>query len=296
MRVASKLFSILALILFISSCSNNKTIDIQGHRGCRGLLPENSIPAFIKAIDLGVTTLDLDVVITRDRKVLVSNEAYISAEICLDEFGFEISESYQNYLNTYRMTYTQVKNYNCGSKQHPLFPEQEKVSLYKPLLADVIDTVEAYIKLHKLKPVNYNIEIRSAENTDQIFHPKPDTYSKLVMDVIASKGIIKKTSLQSLDVRTLQYLHSNYPKMQLGLIVNNNEGLEQNLTMLGFIPNTYSPNYTIVDKKLIKKVHQKEMRIVPWTVNSILEIEKLIDWQVDGLTTDYPNLIEELYP
>ena len=142
----------LCVLLFLG-CSQEKRperivsqLDIQGHRGARGLLPENSIRGFIRAIDLGVTTLELDLCVTRDRKVVVSHEPYISHEICLDPNRSMISEDTARSLNIFEMTYEQVAQYDCGSLMHTRFPSQGKVKVIKPLLSEVFDRVEGISK------------------------------------------------------------------------------------------------------------------------------------------------------
>jgi len=113
-----KAFSIISamfliIIIFMSGCSNRQSVekktDIQGHRGCRGLMPENTIPGFIKAIELGVTTLEMDVVISKDKKVVVSHEPFLSHEICLTPDGKEISEADEKSYNLFQMTYDEIK-------------------------------------------------------------------------------------------------------------------------------------------------------------------------------------------
>ena len=135
--------------------------DIQGHRGARGLKPENSIPAFLTALDSGVTTLEMDVVITQDRQVVVSHEPWMSAAICRDTAGNPFKEKVEKKYNIYKMKYEQVKQFDCGSKGNEKFPEQEKMKVFKPLLSDVIIAVENYIKNHSRFEVDYNIEIKS---------------------------------------------------------------------------------------------------------------------------------------
>ena len=104
-------------------------MDIQGHRGCRGLHPENSLPAFEKALELKVKTLELDVVVSKDHKVVVSHEPYMSHEIALDLFGNEITPKLEMAFNLYTMSYDSIKLYDCGSKKHPRFPFQKKETL-----------------------------------------------------------------------------------------------------------------------------------------------------------------------
>ena len=93
------------LFIFIMSCNSEKQIDIHGHRGCRGLLPENSLPAFAKAIDLGVNTLELDIAMTKDHEVIVSHEPFISRTICFNPFGEAIPKSMDKKYNLYDMTH-----------------------------------------------------------------------------------------------------------------------------------------------------------------------------------------------
>ena len=117
--------------------------DIQGHRGCRGLLPENTLPAFIKAMELGVTTVEMDVAITKDKLVVVSHEPWMNHEICSDKNGNEINRADEMGYNIYQMNYDEVKQFDCGSKTHPRFLYQQKIKTYKPLLSEVIDSAKA---------------------------------------------------------------------------------------------------------------------------------------------------------
>ena len=158
-------------------------MDIQGHRGCRGLYPENSLPAFSKAIALGVHTLELDVVISKDHKVVVSHEPYMNHEIALDVYGNAISQDNELNHNLYQMSYDNIKRYDCGSKVHPRFPEQKKLNVYKPLLEEVIDLADELTN----KTIRYNIEIKSLPEYDGIYSPPVEEFVQLVIEVIYSK-------------------------------------------------------------------------------------------------------------
>ena len=140
-------YAIIIIAAMIMSCSPEKQeeiFDLQGHRGCRGLYPENTIPAFLHAMDLGVNTLEMDLAVTGDGQLLVSHEPYMSAEMCLDRQGKEISDSAQYQYNIYQMSYAEIQQFDCGSKSHPRFPDQKKMVVNKPLLMDVI----AYVNKH----------------------------------------------------------------------------------------------------------------------------------------------------
>ncbi len=280
---------ILIVSLISIHCFSQK-FDIQGHRGCRGLLPENSVQAMKKAIDLGVTTLELDVVISADKQVLLSHEPFLSHEICLDTKGNEITEATEKSYNLYTLNYDEIRKCDCGSKIHPRFLTQQKLKTYKPLLSEIIDSVENYIaKKYPKKTIFYNIETKSAVEGDAIFHPKPKEFVDLVLKVIDAKKISNRVYIQSFDVRTLQYLHQIKPKIKTVLLVENKLSVAENLILLGFKPTVYSPEFILLNKENVTFLHKKNIKIIPWTVNETSDMQKLIDMKVDGIISDYPN-------
>lgn len=176
-------FTLIIVTCLITNMSRGQYIpkfDIQGHRGARGLMPENSIPAFLLALDLGVTTLEIDVAITKDKEVVVSHEPWMSAAICLDSSGNAYSEKQEKKLNIYQMTYSEIMSFDCGSKGNEDFPQQEKMKVSKPLLRDVFIDVENHIKSNASYEVDYNIEIKSSPDGDKKFHPSVEEYSELI--------------------------------------------------------------------------------------------------------------------
>ncbi|MFK7050721.1 Glycerophosphoryl diester phosphodiesterase [Flavobacterium columnare] len=285
----------IMLILVLPLLSQAQEFDIQGHRGCRGLLPENSIQAMKKAIDLGVTTLEMDVVISKDKEVLLSHEPFLSCEICLDKMNQTIEESKEQSFNLFQMNYDEIKKYDCGSKIHPRFLEQEKIKTHKPLLNEVIDFVEDYIqKKYPERKIFYNIETKSDPKGDDIFHPLPNEFVDLLIGVLKDKNITDKTYIQSFDVRTLQYLHQKYAEIKTVLLVENKFSINKNLKKLGFKPTVYSPEFILLDKQKVDFLHAKNIKVIPWTVNKKEEMEKVISYGVDGLISDYPNRYFEL--
>ncbi|MDX2249901.1 MAG: glycerophosphodiester phosphodiesterase family protein [Bacteroidia bacterium] len=288
----------IIFLFLITACTNipegNKsmvTLDIQGHRGCRGLMPENTIPAFLRAIDLGVTTLEMDAVITQDSQVVLSHEPFFNHEISLKPNGEEISEAEEREHNIFTMTWEDVRLYDCGSKIHPRFPDQQKMMVSKPLLRDVIDAVETYAKGKGLPPLLYNIETKCQPATDNVFHPEPGVFAGLLMDVIIEKQITDRATIQSFDVRTLQIIRPQFPNQSLALLVENEETPEWNLAQLGFTPTIYSPDFHLVDDRLMDFVREKGMKIIPWTLNENPDIQRMLDIGVDGIISDYPDRV-----
>lgn len=278
-------------VVLSSGCNSDsmKPLDIQGHRGARGLLPENSIPAFIYAAELGVTTLELDVVVSADSKLVVSHEPWMSSKICSHPDGTAVAKDEEMKLNLYKMTYEEIKKYDCGKRGNRLFPQQKKLEVFKPLLSEVIDPIEKLSGQKKRKPIHYNIEMKSMPAGDGRYHPAPSDFARLLLQEIKKHRIQKRVIVQSFDVRTLKEMDRLDKKIRLALLADSG-GFAAHLTMLGFDPAIYSPNYRMVSMALIKHAHDRNILVIPWTVNDSAEMKKLIDWGVDGIITDYPDL------
>lgn len=263
--------------------------DIQGHRGARGLMPENTIPAFIMALDSGVNTIELDVVVTKDGQLVVSHEPWMSASICTDPSGKSFDEKSEGKFNLYQMTYEQVKQWDCGSKGNSNFPQQIKMNVSKPLLRDVIIAVENHIKNFTRYEVDYNIEIKSMPQGDNKFHPKPEAFSDLVFNLIDQYLPLDRVVIQSFDFRVLKYWHEKYPTVRLSALVENKKSVNENLADLGFLPSIYSPYFKLISRDDVKELHAKKVRVIPWTVNEPGDMLSLKGLDVDGFITDYPN-------
>ncbi len=265
--------------------------DIQGHRGFRGRYPENSIPAFLAAIETGVTTLEMDVVISKDRKVVVSHDFEMLPKICLNPDKSKIDE---NNSCLYEMTYDKIRRFDCGSLGNPKFKKQEPMPVHKPLLAEVVAKSDAYTGSHHLAKVNFDIEIKSLPGKDHILHPPPDEYAAIVYEEIIRLGITDRTTIQSFDLRILRAFHENYPEIQLSLLIDDEPDVAKNFETLGFITPIYGPKYKLVTPEVIDFCHQKGILIIPWTVNKKRDMKQLIDWGVDGIITDYPDRLCKL--
>lgn len=294
-------FSFLVFVFSLMACANSRQssdsikaaeFDKQGHRGCRGLMPENTIPAMLKAIDLGVTTLETDIVITKDKQIILSHEPFFNHQITTKPDGNYVTETEEKELNIYRMNYEEAKKFDVGLKPHPRFPGQQRLKAYKPLLGEMIDSVEAYCTKNNSPFPQYNIETKSLPLTDNLFHPAPAEFVDLLMGVILSKKIEGRVIIQSFDFRTLQYLHKKYPQIKTAVLIEDYDkrSLDEQLKALGFMPTIYSPEYSLVNQPLINACHELGIKIIPWTVNTKEEIERLRSLGVDGIISDYPNL------
>jgi glycerophosphoryl diester phosphodiesterase len=289
--------SLLTVLTFTACKTLKKTdkvivpigFDWQGHRGSRGLMPENTIPAFLKALEFDkITTLELDVAVSKDGKIIVSHEPWFNPAITLLANGDSIpSKDAEKYL-IYGLNLTEIKQFDCGSKGNVRFPQQQKQKVSKPTLSEVVAAVKAK---YPTKNIAWNIEIKSEPKWDGLRTPPIEQFAQLLMTEIKQLGIAQKTCVQSFDVRALQEVRKINPNQTMALLIENIRGFDHNIKELGFVPAIYSPYYKFVNKKLVKKCHTKGMKIIPWTVNDAASMRHLIQLGVDGIITDYPNLV-----
>jgi glycerophosphoryl diester phosphodiesterase len=288
-------------LFFATTCltsaiaQKKQSFEILGNRGARGLMPENTIPGMIKALETGATTLKMEVVISKDKQVVVSQEPYFNNVISRHPDSEEITLKNEKKFNIYKMNYDEVRTFDVGSKPHPRFPYQEKFRVAKPLLNDLIDKVEIFAaKRKKIAKPHYNIETKLIRNGDKEFQPTPEEFVELVMEVVKAKKIESRVTIHSFDMRSLRYLHQKYPHIQTSLGIDEKEDFENNIKALGFKPTYYSPYVSLVGKGLVDKCHAAGIKIVPWTVNTAKDMLYFKNLGVDGVVTDYPNLITEV--
>lgn len=292
-----KTLAVLLFPLTLMAQYSTPVFDLQGHRGARGLKPENTIPAFLKALDLGVTTIELDLSVSKDGKLVVSHEPWMNPEICLNPDGKKIKPEDGKKFNLYDMDYEQIRAWDCGSSGNSRFPEQEKIKTFKPLLRDVIEAVEGHIRSFTKYEVDYNIEIKSSPEGDNIFHPTPEPFSEMVVNTLDQYLPLERVTIQSFDFRILQYIHSRYPNVRLAALTENEKSIDENLTDLGFVPDIWSPHFSTLTHDKVRYLHtfspngrkNKKLRVVPWTVNETKDMLVLKGMGVDGLITDYPD-------
>jgi glycerophosphoryl diester phosphodiesterase len=306
--MTNRITILTAIALFIAACgtpqykpvSGDKIaaptllkadFDWQGHRGCRGLLPENSIPAFLKALELGVTTLELDLAVSRDSQLIVSHEPWLNDEICMKSDGSAVSKEEAESLLIWKMTAAEVQQCDCGSRGHPRFKEQKAMRVVKPTLRQVVEAVRKQADFLRIPMPMFNIEIKSNANFDETRTPSVITFSKLVHDEMRALKINKKTCVQSFDARALEAIHRLDPNQTTALLVENQLGLRENLKRMTFKPTIYSPYYLLIAQTTVDSCHNKNIKMIPWTVNDTAAMRQLININVDGIITDYPDRI-----
>jgi glycerophosphoryl diester phosphodiesterase len=281
----------LGLLALLPGCTYESVTrpEIHGHRGCRGLLPENTIPAFLKAAELGCDWLELDVVITADSQVLVSHEPWMDHRICRTPQGDSITEPQAHGFNIYRMSLEDVRAYDCGSTPQPDFPDQEQSRLHKPALREVVEAVDEQAMEDGTPGIGYNIEIKSDPALYDTYQPRPARFVELVLAQLDSLGISGRAIIQSFDPAVLEEVHRLDEEMPVALLVDNQDGLEANLKRLTFTPSHYSPAFGLVNKELVKDLDERDIQLLVWTVNDKADLKRMVKLGVTGIITDYPD-------
>lgn len=262
---------------------------VHGHRGCRGLRPENTLPAFRHALKVGVDVLELDVVISADQQVVVSHEPWFSAVICRTPDGLPISSEQEQQHNLYTLSYADIRQYDCGLTRHPGFPEQQSEPAYKPLLREVLLEAERYARELGRPPVQYSIEVKSTPTGDGTFHPAPARFLALVLAEISAAQVGERTTLLCFDKRVLQVARQQVPELPLCLLVEDERPAQEHLQELGFLPAVYGMHHPLLTTGLAEFLREQGVAFVPWTVNQPSDMRRILALRPAGITTDYPD-------
>jgi len=279
------MFRLLLALLSFFSFKARAEFDWQAHRGGRGLFPENTILGMQESLKYPITTLELDVVMSKDKQVVVSHEPWMNEEICLTPTGGPVRG---REVNLYALTYKTIKEYDCGSKAHPRFPRQKNSKQFKPLLKDLLSELKASGK-------KFNIEIKSTEEDEKAgFQPSFQLFSDTVLSVIKGHLRPEQYTVQSFDWRVLRYLHEKSPEVSLVALRETAYSYQEILKELGFTPAVFSPNFELLTAADVAYFHRQKVKVIPWTVNTIDSMKRVIAMNVDGVITDYPDLIQDI--
>lgn len=265
-----------------------KIMEIHGHRGCRGYYPENTIEGFLYAVELGCTAIELDVVVSKDNQLVVSHEPWMNHLFCVTPKGDRITEEEEKCHNIFDMTFEEIQQYDCGRRIDDKYPDQLNKKSRKPSLQRVVDVLKGY-------DVKINIEVKSDKEWYGEFQPHPKEFSALVHQFILDNNLSQKCIVQSFDVEFLnEFKTRSFESIELGLLVENEIDVNAQLVQLDFIPEYFNPEYVLLTEEVLSELHSRSIKVLVWTVNnkeSILRMKKL---GVDGIISDYPNIVIEL--
>ncbi len=290
-------------------------LDLQGHRGARGLLPENTLSAFAKALSIGVTTLELDVAITRDGVVVVSHDSTLNPDITRNADGQWLT---RGDLPIHTLTYAELQQYDVGliraqTAYAQRFPSQQPVDGARmPRLAEVF----ALARRAGNTAVRFNIETKLSPEHPQRTLP-PEEFVRTLIKVVRDEQMESRVTIQSFDWRTLQVVQQEAPQITTSYLSAQQswqDNIRANETSsawtAGFhiihygnsLPRMvhaaggaiWSPYYGEVTREVVREAQQAGLKVVVWTVNESRDIERMIEFGVDGIISDYPDRLRQI--
>lgn len=262
--------------------------EVQAHRGARSFFPENTLQAFCKAADIGIRVLELDLVVSRDHEIVVSHDPWLSGPLCSDPQGHPLALDDRRHI-IYNMLYDEIALFDCG-RQHPSFSAQQSVSAAKPLLSSVFKGVDSYMVSADLKGrMIYNLEIKSWPDKDGVFHPSPERYAALLLQLIEKAGLSLRVRIQSFDERVIREAWRLNPRLCYGLLIEKREDAEVLLQEPGFFFRYVNPHFSLVNRDMTAFLHTRGIRMIPWTVNETEDMLAMKQVGADGIITDYPE-------
>lgn len=266
-------------------------IQVHGHRGCRAYLPENTIPGFQRALEFGVDSLELDIVVSADHQLVVSHEPYFSSNISLNPEGDPILDEDQLTHNIYRKKYSEIIKYDVGSSIHPTFKDQENFRCYKPLLAEVFEMFRIHPLVPGQKLCLFNIEVKFHPELVGHFYPNVDTYVKLLVDLIEKHEMSERVIIQSFDYDILRKTRELNPALFISALNDKEITVNECFSNLGFTPDAFGPNFELLNRQSVEYCKNLGVKVIPWTVNKKEDIQRIVDLEVDGIISDYPDLV-----
>ena len=266
----------------VTAASVPAVLQVHGHRGARGRFPENSLPAFNYALEIGADVLELDMGVTSDNQIVVSHDPFINPELCLDTQGKKIKEK----IPIHGLKLEQVQAYRCGLIPQARFPKQKKMLVKIPTLQEVFDLVKAS-KASGASTVQFNIETKIVPGYPQI-SPTPEEFARLVVDLVRKNGLEERVMVQSFDSRTLVSVKVMDSRIRTSQLTSDDlTDPVAVVTSLG--ADILSPNLNWITKSDVELLHKRHVQVAPWTADEPQEWDRLVELGVDAIITDYPE-------
>lgn len=279
------------------TCLCGKDIEVQGHRGSRGTMPENSLPSFEAAVAAGSDVLELDLQISKDGVVFIHHDFFTSPELCIFKDGHPLEE--KTLISEWKLQ--KIKKIDCGSKLNPHFPSQRTVpGTEVPTLQELFDWIQSS-SLPNAKSIRLNLELKRDPRHPE-YSAAPSEFAKKVVELVRENRFADRVYYSSFDPEILAHVRALDPKATIGFIYNQlaldfmesrflGQGLEQLLLHVSALrAQIVSPEHHLLKKsKDVAFLKSFGFRVIPWTVNDSNRWEELIDLGVDGLITDYPD-------
>ncbi|WP_079992918.1 glycerophosphodiester phosphodiesterase family protein [Candidatus Protochlamydia naegleriophila] len=284
----------LAKVLMMLLPSLSQAFEIQGHRGARGLLPENTLPSFSAAVEAGVHGIEVDLLMTKDGEIVIHHDFFLNPRLCQYRDGSPI----QNIALIKESTLSELKELDCGCRLHPKFPKQHLIpGTPIPTLQELLNALSS--ESHpNAKMIRLNLEIKADPATPH-YIPEPALIVKKIADIVCEKGFANRVYYSSFDLALLAEMRRRDIDCILGLILDEESLIAQGIDPLDWLPTVISiahsmqatiisPHYDLMTKEVVERLHQAGLRAIPWTINQQSICQHLIEMGADGVITDYP--------
>jgi glycerophosphoryl diester phosphodiesterase len=302
----------LALTLMTATAT---AFDLQGHRGARGLAPENTLPAFARALSIGVTTLEMDAALTEDGVVVIAHDRRLNPDIARGSDGRWLAGRTPAIRE---LTFRELQHYDVGrikpgSDYSKRFPDQRRADKIR---IPTLDEVFELTRHARNDQVRFNIETKISPEAPEDTAP-PEPFVRALIKVVRDNGMAGRTTIQSFDWRTLAIAQKEAPEIATSYLTSQQQSLDNiqaghreaspwtagiRYRDHGSVPKMvkaaggkiWSPNHVDVTEALVKEAKSLGLAVLPWTVNDRTDMERFIEWGVDGLITDYPDRLREV--
>jgi glycerophosphoryl diester phosphodiesterase len=265
--------------------SQAAAFDLQGHRGARGHLPENTLPSFQRALEMGVDTLELDVGITRDGVVVIHHDRRLNPDVARSADGQWVKPPAPT---IHSLGFEDLRRYDVGrirpgSEYAARFPHQKPIDGTRiPRLSDVLS----------LTNVRFNVETKLVpEAPDETLSPEP--FARAVIAEVRKAGVAARTTIQSFDFRTLAIVQREAPEITTAYLTSGKKGPAIPTLVRDSGGAIWSPNFQDLDEESLASARASGLKIIVWTVNEPADIRRMLDMKVDGIISDYPDRVRQ---
>lgn len=302
------------------------TFDLQGHRGARGLKPENTLPSFEAAFDLGVTGVETDVHLTRDGVPVIYHDPRISERLCHPREGCDVPDPRSRPLIA-ALTLEQVQGYRAlFNPDTARFPTQDAaitplanhfagrrgIDPYSPpALSDLLAFAQAYVgdegraagktdaQRQHAAAMRFHLELKRVPFYPEYIGDRFDgsalgILEQRVLEVGERASMLDRIIVRSFDHGCLRVLKQEAPRVETAVLIAGTAAVASERLVHDAGAAIYCPDYSFVDRWQVDRLHAAGVRVIPWTVNDLEAMRRLLDWGVDGITTDYPDRLIQI--
>lgn len=283
---------------------NPRTFEIHGHRGARGLAPENSLPAFARALAIGVDALEMDLGLSADDEVVVVHDRHLPPHLCRDMAGRWIG---RGDIAVRSLTLAELQSHDIG-RIDPRSDYAKKFPQQTPCDGARIPTLAEVAALATAGEVRFNLEIKFSP-TDATATAAPDFFARRVVDEVRRLGLARRTMIQCFYWPILRVVREAAAEIQTGYLSGRAGGedlrrwTEMDPAQFDHRPaamarhcagDAWLPDHRGLSRGAVQHAHALGLRVLPWTVNEVCDMQRLVRWRVDGIISDYPDRLRRV--